>query len=83
MIHFNTPEGSKERQETKPLTLQEENKVIGILNKLVFTIEEEEILQRFVNHYQNLNHHMVSTCGLYATDQAILANHEGFFQIKF
>lgn len=84
-FHYNTEEGSKERQETIPLTLNEEERVIEVLNKLVFEIEDEKLIQRFINHYQNLNHYRVMTEGLWATDKfpAIAATKDMFFQLKF
>lgn len=87
MLHFNTPEGSKERQETKPLTLGEETKVVEILNDRINGLPEDlkGLLQRFLNHYQNLNHHKATTVGLWATDEPgkVSDPEKLMFQIKF
>lgn len=76
-IEFNTPEGSEERQATKPLTLQEEERVVMTINHLlnrkdgdpIIKPEDLELMQRFVNHYQNLNHYATTSQGLYAMDK--------------
>lgn len=75
-LEFNTPEGSLQRAQTKPLTLQEEMEVVEIINILLKKADSQsssthDLLQRFLNHYQNLNHHMATTVGLWATDQPL------------
>jgi hypothetical protein len=87
-IEFNTLGGTKGRQETKPLFLHEETEVVETINNmlagnLVISKDSFDQLQRFINHYQNLSHHMATTCGLWATDRKELVNHEDFFEIKF
>lgn len=91
-IEFNTPEGSEKRQATKPLTLEQENKVIRNINALLtgseglpLTDNEVEEIQQFVNHYENLNHFRVTTCGLWATDQPdkVQDPEKLLFQIEF
>lgn len=70
MIKYNEPSRSKERQEVKNMTLQENLEVVGILNNESFTDEEKVKIQKFVDHYQNLNHFNAYTVGLWATDKA-------------
>jgi hypothetical protein len=59
-LHFNTEEGAKERAETLPLTLKEELTVVDIINFSIArtdrTDDECRLIQRFLNHYQNLAH---------------------------
>lgn len=78
MIKFNDPESASQRGKTKPLTLQQELKVIGIINDLLVTSrhknsyetssEDKQLLQNFVNHYQNMCHYVSYTGGLFCTD---------------
>lgn len=72
MLHYNTELGANERNITNPLSLEEEVKVVVLLNRLLMfvnvTKEEHHLLQCFLNHYQNLNHHKSTTEGLWAMD---------------
>ena len=84
MLHYNTKEVSQERQQTKPLNLQEEELVVTIFNEMlngnwVRLKEEKELLQQFVNNYQNLNHYKATTVGLWATDRPDLLDEEKGF----
>lgn len=89
MIHFNDKEDKGGRRKTKALTLKQELKVIEILNSRLaggyrryLSKADIALIQRFVNHYQNLCHFKAYTTGLYATDRKELAKHKDFFQIK-
>lgn len=62
-INYNNPETSSERSNVVPLSLEENEKAIAIMNALIlkdefFTNVEWSLLQRFVWHYENLNHFM-------------------------
>lgn len=91
MIHFNKGEHAKERGETKPLTLVEENQVIETINNLLrmsrheISAEEKQLLQNFVNHYQNMCHYVSYTGGLFCTDMPdeVIDNKKILFQLKF
>lgn len=50
---------------------------------LTYALDNEDVLQRFINHYQNMSHYRAYTEGLYATDKPEFATHKDFFQIKF
>ena len=94
MIDFNTQAGAEARSKTKPLTLEQEQEAVNIINALIiFTRQkktdteglDEQLLQDFVNNYQNLNHHKAVTCGLWATDQPdkVIDNEKLLFQISY
>lgn len=90
MLHYNTKKGSKERQKTKPLSLTQEEQVVAILNRLIaskvrrITKAEEKLLQRFINHYQNLDYWATITTGLWvAPEDKYLKRRKGLFQLSF
>lgn len=55
MIHFNNPEYAKERQNVKPLTLEQEKNIVAHLN-LYFSDMPimQKKLQRLIWNYENL-----------------------------
>ncbi len=92
MIKFNDSESSKERGNTNPLSLEDEYKVMDILNKRLSAgiqneIQEDdlELLQRFVNHYQNMSHYVLYTGGLWCTEHRdkIIDKENVLFQLSF
>jgi hypothetical protein len=93
MLHYNKKEGSQERQQTQPLSLEENQKVVDLINEFMscadarvhVSADEENLLYRFINYYQNLEHHKATTVGLWATDRPDLLDEEkGFhWQIEF
>lgn len=70
-IEYNNPQSSQRRSENIPPTLEENNRVVGILNARLNldSFEDADLIQKFIFHYENLDHHMSITCGLWATDQ--------------
>lgn len=87
-IIFN--EFSEEKAGNNPLTLEEENKVIELLNQIKFgntvlTESENHLIQRFVWNYENLCHHKSVLEGLWATENKDFVSdpHNTLFQIKF
>lgn len=68
-VLLNDHEGRKNQ---KPLTVQQEKAIVQMLNAMIEYGGESdrvtEALQMFINHYQNLSHHMACTTGLWATD---------------
>jgi len=60
MIHFNDPDYAKQRAEVKPLTLEEEEVVASILNRVcdpILGIEHPHthLIQRLIWNYENLS----------------------------
>lgn len=60
MIHFNDGIHAKERSEAVPLTLEEENRVVYLINASIsyseFSDKEHDLLQRFIYNYENMCH---------------------------
>lgn len=60
MIHYNSPHHIKQRQEAKPLTLDQSEKVIKYLNESLFNknkdSNEYKLLQRLIYNYENMQH---------------------------
>ena len=92
MLKFNDKESSKERGRTKPLSLKNEYKAIEILNKKLeagFQTKTSKadiaLLQRFINHYQNMSHYVAYTGGLWCTDkpEKVIDNDKLLFQLSF
>ncbi len=92
MLKFNDKESSKERGKTKSLSLKNEYKVIEILNKKLeagfqtkISKSDLALLQRFINHYQNMSHYIAYTSGLWCTDQPnkVIDNEKVMFQLSF
>ena len=89
MITFNDPESAEQRAQTAPLSLEQEQQAIQIINDLIWgadfylTKDAQELLQNFVNHYQNMAHYVAYTSGLWATDQPdkIIDKEKILFQI--
>lgn len=66
MIHFNEPEYNNHWIAKNPLRPEEEMEVINFINSLITKSNEEHnterlaLLQRFVNHYENLSQFFAS-----------------------
>lgn len=60
LLKYNDPETVDQRSAVKPLTLEEEEKVINFLNQgfILHNLYDAqiELLQRFIWNYENLNH---------------------------
>lgn len=90
-IEFNNAATAKARQQQKPLTLLKEKFVVESINNLIensrLPVDSMVVsdIQEFVNHYQNLSHHMTTTVGLHATDRPDLITDpkKVLFEIKF
>jgi len=85
-IHFE----SENRPGAPPLVTQEQRRVVEITNQLLSckyipTQEDVELLQRFVDVYQNMAHYVAYTSGLWATeDPEAVADYETtLFQLDF
>jgi len=83
-ITYNLESDSIKRSQNKPLTLIEENRVIELINLMKFgstviSEQDNKLIQRFIWHYENLNHHAASLEGLYATDD----QENSLFKIQF
>lgn len=63
-------------KEVKDLSLDERNKAIEAIDAALDELVSQglcedgeiELVQQFINNYQKLEHHKVTTIGLYATD---------------
>lgn len=58
MIVFNSPEYAKQRQEVKPLSLEEMTWLVHALNATAYKVDSQlvEYLQRLIFEYENLKH---------------------------
>jgi hypothetical protein len=70
MLDYNTLEGAKRREKAKPLSIPEEYKVVELLNERIgegqhkkITRAQHNLLQRFIDTYQNLRHSAKSKKG--------------------
>lgn len=60
MLNYNSPQHIKQRQESKPLTLKENEQVIDYLNIQLSNsnvhTKEHELLQRFIHNYEKMQY---------------------------
>jgi len=60
MLNYNSPQHIKQRHESKPLTLKENEQVIEYLNielsKSNVHCKEYELLQRFIHNYEKMQY---------------------------
>jgi hypothetical protein len=100
-ITYNKPEDSERRSKVKEMTFEEEKQVAVLINKMYGICksegswlpneEQKNLIQKFIDNYQNLNHHKVTTCGLLATDRPDIIKNSNlssdekglFFEIKY
>lgn len=65
MIHINSREHLKQRQEVKPLTMEQEDRVVEILSFKLTPFfsddEEQQLLQNFIYLYENYKHFFIIT----------------------
>lgn len=83
MITYNDPKTSKERAEVLPPTIKEVVSIVELMNSLPY--KNHELLQRFVYHYENMEHYVACTGGLWATDvpDKVTDPENVLFQIEF
>lgn len=58
-LHINSREHLKQRQEVKPLTMEEEEDVIDLLNSCSLLRDEEHTIQRLIYLYENYKHFFI------------------------
>lgn len=76
MLTYNNPTDTT-RADTKPLSVEENERVVSLLNHIVAIYEDrahsimqgnKDLLQRFINHYANMEHRCAVNSGGWRTD---------------
>lgn len=69
-VSYNNPQSAQVRSERSPLTIEQVERVAELINTIDVPEESDaDLLQHFIHHFENLDHHATITNGLWATDQ--------------